>query len=152
MYEKDFRKDEDMKRALIERAIEVLPNSYAPYSNYKVGAAVLMRSGNIYTGVNVENADFPATNCAERNAIQHAITEGEKEIVAVAVVGGPNAVISDEYCVPCGICRQVMREFADKDNLIILCAKSPDDYLEKTLEEMLPYSYGPEYLNARIKL
>ena len=141
-----------MKRALIERAIEVLPNSYAPYSHYNVGAAVLMRSGKVYTGVNVENADLPATNCAERSAIQHAIAEGEKEIVAVAIVGGPGANFRDEYCVPCGICRQVMREFADKDNMVILCAKSPDDYMENTLEEMLPHSYGPEHLNARIKL
>ena len=82
MYSKDFRTDEEMKRTLIKKAIETLPNAYTPYSLYKVGAAVLMRSGNIYTGVNVENADFPATVCAERNAIHHAIAEGEKEIVA----------------------------------------------------------------------
>lgn len=152
MYNKDIRKDDEMKRALIERAIAALPNSYAPYSNYNVGAAVLMRSGSIYTGVNVENADFPATNCAERNAIQHAVAEGEKEIVAIAVVGGPHAKIEDTYCVPCGICRQVMREFSDKDKMIIICAKSADDYFEKTLDEMLPCSFGPEYLNAQVEI
>lgn len=146
MYTKDIRKDEEMKRTLIKKAIEKLPNAYTPYSLYKVGAAVLMRSGNIYTGVNVENADYPATVCAERNAIHHAIAEGEKEIVAIAIVGGPGAKIDDEYCVPCGICRQVMREFSDKDKMIILCAKSPDDYMERTLDEMLPFSFGPEFL------
>ena len=152
MYDKDFRNDEDMKRTLIEKAIAALPNSYAPYSKYNVAAAVLMSTGNIYTGVNVENAGFSATVCAERNAIHHAIAEGEKEIVAIAVVGGTNAEIGGDYCVPCGICRQVMREFADKDKMIILCAKSADDYLEKTLDEMLPYSFGPERLNMQVEL
>lgn len=146
MYEKDIRKDEEMKRLLIEKAVEKLPNSYAPYSKYNVAAAALFDSGKIYTGVNVESASLGATICAERNAIFHAIAEGERKLIAVAVVGGPDGDIDDEYCVPCGICRQVMRDFADKDEMIIISAKSSDDYIEHTLEEMLPLSFGPEAL------
>ena len=145
MYEKDIRKDEDMKKLLIQKAIEVLPNSYAPYSHYNVGAAALFDSGIIYTGVNVESAALGGTICAERNAIFHAIAEGERKLIAVAVVGGTNAERS-EYCVPCGACRQVMRDFADKDTMMILSAKTPDDYMENTLDEMLPHSFGPESL------
>lgn len=146
MYNKDIRNDEEMKRALIEKALKVLPNSRAPYSNYNVAAAALFESGNIYTGVNVETASLGATICAERNAIFHAVAEGEKKLIAIAVVGGPGGNIDDVYCVPCGICRQVMRDFADKDELIIICAKSADDYIVHTLEEMLPNSFGPEAL------
>jgi cytidine deaminase len=146
MYDGDIRKDENMKRLLIEKAIEKLPNSYAPYSRYNVAAAALFDSGEIYTGVNVESASLGATICAERNAIFHAVAEGEKHLIAVAVVGGLNGDRS-EYCVPCGICRQVMRDFGDKDSTIILSAKTPDDYMEKTLDEMLPDSFGPESLD-----
>ena len=145
MYEKDIRQDDEMKSELIRRAIEVLPNSYAPYSNYNVAAAALFDSGKIYTGVNVESASLGATVCAERNAIFHAVAEGERRLLAVAVVGGMHGR-RDMYCVPCGICRQVMRDFADKDTMIILSAKEPDDYMESTLDEMLPYSFGPENL------
>lgn len=146
MYTGDIRKDEAMKRLLIEKAVEVLPNSLAPYSHYNVAAAALFDSGKIYTGVNVEIASLGATVCAERNAIFHAVAEGERKLIAVAVVGGQYGVRS-EYCVPCGICRQVMRDFADKDSMIILSAKTPDDYMENTLDEMLPYSFGPEHLD-----
>ena len=138
--------NEEMKRTLIERAIEVLPNSYAPYSNYNVAAAALFDSGKIYTGVNVESASLGATICAERNAIFHAVAEGDRRLLAIAVVGGPGADTQSAYCVPCGICRQVMRDFGDKDEMIIICAKSPDDYIEHTLDEMLPLSFGPEHL------
>lgn len=146
MYDKDIRKDEEMKRLLIEKAVETLPNSYAPYSKYNVAAAALFDSGKIYTGVNVESASLGATICAERNAIFHAVAEGERKLIAVAVVGGPDGDIDDVYCVPCGICRQVMRDFANKDEMIIISAKSADDYIEHTLEEMLPLSFGPEAL------
>ena len=145
MYEKDIRYDNEMKSELIRRAIEVLPNSYAPYSRFNVAAAVLFDSGKIYTGVNVENAAFGATMCAERTAIFHAAAEGERKLLAVAVVGGADGR-HETYCTPCGACRQVMREFGDKDSMIILSAKEPDDYMEKTLEEMLPDSFGPEAL------
>lgn len=145
MYEKDIRKDDEMKKRLIEMAIEKLPNSYAPYSRYNVAAAALFDSGNIYTGVNVESASLGMTICAERNAIFHAIAEGERKLLAVAIVGGTNGE-RNEYCVPCGACRQVMRDFGDKENMIVLSAKTPDDYLENTLDELLPYSFGPEHL------
>lgn len=145
MYEKDIRNDEEMKKLLIEKAIETLPNSYAPYSRYNVAAAALFDSGEIYTGVNVESASLGMTICAERNAIFHAIAEGERRLLAVAIVGGTDGQRS-EYCVPCGACRQVMRDFGDKDTMIVISAKSPDDYMENTLDEMLPYSFGPESL------
>ena len=143
MYDKDIRLDEEMKSELIRRAIEVLPNSYAPYSNYNVGAAALFDSGKIYTGTNVEIATLSGGICAERNAIFHAAAEGERKLLAVAIVGGRNAK-REEYCVPCGICRQVMRNFADKETMLVLSAKEPDDYMEHTLEELLPCSFGPE--------
>ena len=138
--------DSEMKSFLIKRAIEALPNSYAPYSNYNVGAAALFDSGKIYTGVNVESAALGGTICAERNAIFHAVAEGERRLLAIAIVGG-NGFEREDYCVPCGACRQVMRDFADKDSMIVLCAKEPDDYMEKTLEELLPFSFGPETLD-----
>ena len=144
--DKEKNLDSEMKSELIRRAIEALPNSYAPYSHYNVAAAALFDSGKIYTGVNVESASLSGTICAERNAIFHAVAEGERKLVAIAVVGGMNAV-RGEYCSPCGICRQVMRDFADKDSMIILCAKEPDDYLEYTLDELLPLSFGPEVIS-----
>ena len=138
--------DNEMKAELISRAIGAQKYSFAPYSHYNVAAAALFDSGNIYTGVNVESALLSITICAERNAIFHAIAEGERKLLAIAVVGGPDGKCS-EYCVPCGVCRQLMRDFADKDNMIILSAKEPDDYLEHTLDEMLPFSFGPESLD-----
>ena len=133
------------RAALIQIAIDNQKNSYAPYSHYNVSAAVLMDSGEIYTGVNVENASYPAGICAERNAIFHAIGTGEKAIVAIAIVGGPNYEIHD-YCAPCGICRQVMREFCVPSEMKVIFAKSVDDYKEMTLEELLPESFGPDAL------
>lgn len=146
MYDKDIRKDNEMKKLLIEKAIEVLPNSYAPYSKYNVAAAALFDSGKIYTGANIESASLGATICAERNAIFHAAAEGERKLLAIAVIGGLDGDYGDEYCVPCGICRQVMRDFADKDTMLLISAKSPSDYKEYTLDEILPYSFGPEDL------
>jgi cytidine deaminase len=134
-----------MKKLLINKAIGKLPNSYAPYSHYNVAAAALFDSGEIYTGVNVESAALGMTICAERNAIFHAVAEGERRLIAVAIVGGVDGERS-EYCVPCGACRQVMRDFGNKETMLVISAKTPEDYMEKTLEEMLPYSFGPESL------
>lgn len=130
---------------LIQRALDAQKNSYAPYSHFKVAAAVLCSSGKIYTGVNVENADYTAGISAIRNAIFHAAAEGERQICAVAVVAGLNGVNTD-YSPPSGICRQVMREFANPKELLIIMAKSPNDYIEKTLEELLPMSFDPDSL------
>ena len=138
--EKDFDRAE-----LIRRALEQQPAAYAPYSGYYVGAAVLAESGRIYTGVNVENASYPAGTCAERNAIQHAVACGERKFRAVAIVAGLKGE-NRTYPSPCGVCRQVMREFCDPREMRVLLAKTPEDYRERTLEELLPESFGPEDL------
>ena len=130
---------------LIQLAIGNQFHSYAPYSGYNVSAAVLMDSGKVYTGVNVENASYPAGICAERNAIFNAVNCGEHTIVAIAIVGGPHYEIHD-YCAPCGICRQVMREFCNPADMRVIFAKSTTDYKEMSLEELLPESFGPEAL------
>ena len=140
---------EDIKACMIRQALGILPNSYAPYSHYNVAAAVLMSSGKIYTGVNIESALLSATIYAERNTIFHAAAQGERRIVSIAVVGGIDAADGrplTEYCTPCGVCRQVMRDYAGPDDMTIICAKTPDDYREWTLGEMLPESFGPETL------
>ena len=133
---------------LIRRALEQQPAAYAPYSGYQVAAAVLMDSGKIYTGVNVENASYPAGICAERNAISHAAACGERKIIAIAVVGGKQGD-NRKIATPCGICRQVMREFCDPKEIRVLLARTPEDYKEMTLEELLPESSGPENLAVR---
>ena len=152
MRNETFVIDENMKKRLIREAMAILPNSFAPYSHYNVAAAVLTSTGKIYSGVNVESSLLSCTICAERNAIVHAIAQGERRIVAIAIVGGLNASSQEEltsldYCTPCGVCRQVMRDFCgDPNNMKIICAKSPTDYIERTLEQMLPESFGPEDL------
>ena len=133
------------RRELIRRALERQPAAYEPYSGYQVAAAVLMDSGRIYTGVNVENASYPAGICAERNAIFHAAACGERKIIAIAVVGGKEGD-NRTIATPCGICRQVMREFCDPKEMRVLLARTPEDYKEMTLEELLPESFGPENL------
>lgn len=133
------------KKSLIKIAIDNLENSYAPYSHYNVSAAVVMGSFRTYTGVNVENASYPAGICAERNAIFSAINCGEKEILSIAIVGGREYSIKD-YCVPCGICRQVIREFCRPRNVDIIIAKSVDDFKVFTLDQLLPLSFGPSNL------
>lgn len=133
------------RKQLIRIALENLHHSYAPYSNFNVAAAVLMSSGKIYYGVNVENASYGNAICAERTAITHAIKSGEKEIVAIAIVGGKNQTVTD-YCAPCGICRQIMREFSDPKKMRVIIAKTEDDYKDYSLEELLPVSFGPANL------
>ena len=127
-------------KLLLEKAYEGRENAYAPYSNFKVGAAVLAENGKIYTGCNIENASYGATNCAERTAIFKAISEGNRKICAIAIVGA-----DDEYTYPCGICRQVIAEFADKNTEIILGKKSLE-YIVKTLAEILPGAFTKEAL------
>ena len=131
--------------SLIKSALAVQKNSYAPYSHFNVFAAVLYGSEKVYTGVNVENASYPAGLCTERTAIFHAAAEGERTIRAIAIMGGAEHVITD-YCSPCGVCRQVMREFGDPKNVLVIMAKSEEDYTEMTLEQLLPLSFGPENL------
>lgn len=132
------------ERALAEAALKGLKNSYAPYSHFHVSAALLCQDGSIYTGNNIENASYPATVCAERTAFFKAVSEGKRGFAAIAICGGLNGNVRD-YCPPCGVCRQVMREFC-KPDFQILVVKSPEDIREYTLEELLPESFGPENL------
>ena len=125
---------------LIKKAIEMLNFSYAPYSNFHVGAALLTSEGEIYTGCNIENAAYGPSNCAERTAIFKAVSEGKKEFEAIAVVGGKNGKI-ENFCPPCGVCRQVLAEFCKKDFKIVL-AKSTNEYKIMTLEQHLPESFS----------
>ena len=128
-----------MNKQLIETAVKAREMAYAPYSHYKVGAALLAKSGKIYTGCNVENASFTPTNCAERTAFFKAISEGDREFEMIAIVGGKDGEELSKNCTPCGVCRQVMTEFCDKDFKIIL--GTPDDFKVMTLEEIMPYSF-----------
>lgn len=125
---------------LIKIALDYRARAYSPYSNFKVGAAVLFEGGKVYGGCNVENASFGATNCAERTAIFRGISEGESKIKAIAVVGS-----FEEYTYPCGICRQVIVEFGDEDIKVIL-AKNEDDYIVKDMGEVLPGAFKKEAL------
>lgn len=121
---------------LIESAIEVREKAYAPYSNFKVGAAVLTEEDKIFAGCNIENASFGATNCAERTAVFKAVSEGYTTIKAVALIGDPST-----HTYPCGICRQVITEFAEDENIAIILVKNKEDYIVKTLKEILPGSF-----------
>ena len=127
-------------RELIKLALEARKNSYSPYSLFRVGAALLTKSGKVYTGCNIENSAFSPTVCAERTAIFKAVSEGEREFVKIAVAGGKGK-IPDNYAYPCGVCRQVMQEFCSPDFKII-AAISPDDYDVKSLKDLLPESFG----------
>ena len=133
------------KAQLIQTAINALPGSYAPYSHFQVAAALLCRDGTVYTGSNIENAAYSATVCAERSAFFRAINEGHREFAAIVICGGKEGIITD-YCAPCGVCRQVMREFCSPEEFTVILAKSPEDYKEYTLKELLPLGFGPENL------
>ena len=126
---------------LIKLALSAREKSYSPYSGFAVGAALLCKNGKVFTGCNIENSGYSATNCAERTAFFKAVSEGEAEFEKIAVVGG-NAEEKElsEFCPPCGICRQVMREFCNGDFEIII-AKNETEYKTVTLEEILPLSF-----------
>lgn len=135
-----------MYENLVEMAIEARKLSYAPYSKFKVGAALLGTNGIVYKGCNVENASYSATNCAERTAVFSAVSEGQREFEAIAIVGGHGDASQLEFCAPCGVCRQVLREFCNPKTFEVILAKSVNDYKVFTLEELLPMSFGPENL------
>lgn len=128
-------------KIFIDAAKEAMKKAYAPYSGYKVGAALLSASGRLYTGCNIENASFTPTVCAERTAIFKAVSEGEREFVAIAVVGGKDGVIEGIFP-PCGVCRQVMTEFCSLDDFKIYLGTASDKYQCYTLRELLPVSFG----------
>lgn len=131
-----------MVEKLIDTAIKQLKFSYTPYSNFKVGAALLTKSGKIYTGCNIENASYTPTNCAERTAFFKAVSEGVREFRAICIVGGKDGKLT-EYTAPCGVCRQVMMEFCDPKTFQIILAVDKERYEIYTLEELMPLGFGP---------
>ena len=130
---------EELKAA----AIAMLDKAYAPYSHFPVGAALECEDGTVFTGCNVENAVYPAGICAERNAIFHAVSEGQTRFRRIVVAGK-----SQDFCVPCGVCRQVMREFAP--DLEIICLNGHGEEKTFTLPELLPHSFGPDHLTEKV--
>jgi cytidine deaminase len=127
------------KNKLIEAAKQAAMRAYAPYSHFHVGAALLTHNGSIYKGCNVENASYSATVCAERSAISLALCAGERDFVAIAVVGGKNGEITD-FCTPCGVCRQVLNEFCAPDFEIVL--SDGKNSRTCTLSDLLPFAFG----------
>lgn len=134
--------DEKQIQSLIQTAFRQLEFSYAPYSRFKVGAALLAANGTVYTGCNIENAAYSPTNCAERTAFFKAVSEGIREFRAICIVGGPDGNVT-EFTPPCGVCRQVMMEFCNPETFEILLAVSPEKYQVFRLSELLPLGFGP---------
>lgn len=130
---------------LVKIAFEAMEKAYSPYSHCKVGAALLTRDGKVYTGCNVENASYGATNCAERTAFFKAISEGEREFSKIAIVGGLEGVVTNMF-MPCGVCRQVMDEFCDRD-FEVLVAKDRENFEIFTLSQLLPLSFDEKNLS-----
>ena len=137
------------RELLIEKAFEAQKFCYTPYSNFNVGAALLTSDGTIYQGCNIENAAFTPTNCAERTAFFKAISEGQMDFVAIAVVGNKDGIKQGEgdYCAPCAVCRQVMAEFCDLDTFKVIMAKDINDYKYYTLGELLPLAFTGKALD-----
>ena len=126
---------EELKAA----AVVMLDRAYCPYSHFPVGAALECSDGTVFTGCNIENAAYGATICAERTAIAKAVSEGQRDFVRIVIAGR-----SADFCVPCGTCRQVLREFAP--DMEVICLNGAGEELCLTLEDLLPHSFGPEYL------
>ncbi|MEG0778999.1 MAG: cytidine deaminase [Oscillospiraceae bacterium] len=130
------------KQELQQTAIAMLERAYCPYSHFPVGAALECADGTVYTGCNVENAAYGCTICAERTAIVKAVSEGHRDFVRIAIAGK-----SDDYCVPCGTCRQVLQEFAPQ--IEVLCLNGAGDVREFPLSQLLPYGFDSDWLTAR---
>lgn len=126
---------------LIDMALEERKKAYAPYSGFLVGAALLAKDGTVFTGCNIENSSFGATNCAERTAFFKAVSEGKREFCAIAVAGAPKGETASEYTYPCGICRQVMLEFCEPD-FSVICIRSKEDWQMLTLAELVPFGFS----------
>ena len=135
--------DENIR--LIKEAFEAREKSYAPYSGFRVGAALLTDEGKVYRGCNIENAAYGPSICAERTAIFKAVSDGERHFKAIAVTGGYDGKEMG-FAVPCGVCRQVMAEFMNEDSFRIIVAASEQNYREYTLKQLLPDSFWPEKL------
>ena len=135
---------------LIELACKGREQAYTPYSGFRVGAALLTRSGTVYLGCNIENASYGPTNCAERTAFFKAVSEGEREFEAIAIVGGPGEGRTGEMCAPCGVCRQVMMEFCDPKTFRIILENGGCKVRTFLLEELLPLGFGPDNLKEAV--
>ena len=131
--------DETIKN-LISKAIDAKNYAYAPYSNYKVGAALLADNDEVYTGCNIENSAYSPTNCAERTAFFKAVSEGNRKFKAIAITGGENNK-EGSFCSPCGVCMQVMTEFCDIETFKIMLANSENDYVIYTLKQLMPLAF-----------
>ena len=132
-------------RELIRLALEAREKAYVPYSKYMVGAALLAKNGKVYQGCNIENAAYTPTNCAERTAFFKAVSDGEREFVAIAIVGGYEGAPVN-YAYPCGVCRQVMMEFCDPEIFRVVLAVDEEHWQEYLLKDLLPMGFGPENL------
>ncbi len=135
--------DKDMKELLLKKAVEMRERAYAPYSGFTVGAALLCKNGEIYTGCNIENQSFTPTVCAERTAVFKAVSDGIREFEAICIAGG-KAGTPTRFSPPCGVCRQVLSEFVHND-FKVLIAISPDEFKEYTFDQIMPLVFD---LNA----
>ena len=135
------------REELVKKAYEAQKFSYSPYSGFQVGAALLTQNGKVYTGCNIENAAFSPTNCAERTAVFKAVSEGEPQFQAMAIVGNKKGAPEEEweFCTPCGVCRQVLLEFVDPQKFEILLGKGKE-IRKFTLSQLLPESFSPSML------
>lgn len=140
--------DKEQIQELISAAMAQLERAYAPYSHFKVGAALLTEEGRIYTGCNIENAAYTPTNCGERTAFFKAVSEGERSFQAICIVGGMDGVPTD-YTAPCGVCRQVMMEFCSPEEFEVILARGAEDYQVYKLKDLLPCGFGPGNLEKR---
>ena len=131
---------------LISEAKKAREHAYTPYSNFRVGAALVTKDGKIYHGCNIENAGYSATNCAERTAFFRAVYDGEMEFSKIAVVGAPAGVEADLLTAPCGVCRQVMMEFCDPQTFTVIMPDGKGGIMEILLKDLLPFGFGPDNL------
>jgi cytidine deaminase len=137
---------EEQIQMLIQQAFAARQKAYAPYSGFSVGAALLDCDGKVHTGCNIENASYTPTNCGERTAFFKAISEGACEFRAIAIVGGRAGEEPKDFCPPCGVCRQVMMEFCEPEEFLVILAKSLGEYQIRTLAQLLPQGFGPSNL------
>lgn len=133
-------------KELIKEALAAREKSYSPYSGFAVGAALLAKDGTVYRGCNIENAAYTPTNCAERTAFFKAVSEGVTDFEKIAIVGGQKDRPINDYAYPCGVCRQVMREFCNPDTFEVITAINEETYKKKLLSDILPDGFGPENL------
>lgn len=133
------------KKELVKEALAAREFAYTPYSKFNVGAALFCKNGRVFRGCNIESASYTPTNCAERTAFFKAVSEGEREFSAIAIVGGPAGAPPVDFCYPCGVCRQVMAEFCGRDFKVYI-AKSESEIREYSLDEIIPFAFTQEDL------